>query len=358
MYRSKIFLGFLSLLIFIPLTSVSEATLWDLVIIANVENTPMYSGDRPIVSGIVLDQASKPVSSAEINVKSGSMSIFTKTSQSGEFMAELGNHERLPGNYVVNISAVSADGKTGISSIQFQVKGEISPSEISQQKLITPEAKKYLDSSPNDFEGNPVGFMLYNYYQKIYQEYLKDEKKTQELTEKQDKIDEQKRIAEKLRLEAIEEFNPSIGVFSGDQYENYVNGLDEIARETVIQHLTFTKNLVEEAQNLRKEILEKGGSVEEAQAAYLEKITTSREMIENLDKTQNSNSTKIATADSTIKKDAFSEINEKKSPIQVDVSGINLEVDFRDSIFLVNVNGTMLEFMINGTDITQIKKQD
>ena len=62
-----------------------------------------------------------------------------------------------------------------------------------------------------------------------------------------------------------------------------MNSLDEEVRDTVVKHLNFTKNLVGEAQILRNEILENGGTAEEAQLAYLEKISTSREMIENID---------------------------------------------------------------------------
>ena len=357
MFTQRAFIGVLAIIFLLPLASVSHATLWDLIIISNIENAPLYSGDRPIVSGVVLDQASKPVAKAEINVKSGSMSIFTKTSQSGEFRVELGSHERVPGNYIVNISAVTSEGKTGIASIQFQIKGEISPSTISLQKLSTPEAKKYLNSSPSDFDGNPIGFMLYNYYQKLNQEFLDDEKKAQEILEKQEKINETKEIAKNLRLEAIEEFNPSMGVFSGKQYEEYVNSLDKEARDTVIEHLNFTKNLVEEAQKIRNEILENGGTNEEAQAAYIEKITTSREIIENLGKIQNTTSINDLESPSKNQTAATYEIKTNSS-IKAIANGIPVEVDFRESIFFVNVNGTMLEFLVNGTKIVQINNHD
>ena len=230
------------MLLLFPLASTSEAIQWDLLIQANVENSPLYSGDRPIVSGIILDHASKPVHKATVNIKSGTMSILTTTSQSGEFMAELGKQDRIPGNYIVNISATSLEGKTGITSIQFQVKGELAVTTVNQEKISTPEAKKFLEASPEDFDKNPIGFILYNYYQKLYQEYLEDEKLSEKLAQQQALIEEQKEIENKFRLKAIEEFQPSMGIFSGPQYENYVNSLDEEVRDTVVKHLNFTKN--------------------------------------------------------------------------------------------------------------------
>ena len=352
------------MLLLFPLASTSEAIQWDLLIQANVENSPLYSGDRPIVSGIILDHASKPVHKATVNIKSGTMSIFTTTSQSGEFMAELGKQDRIPGNYIVNISATSLEGKTGITSIQFQVKGELAVTTVNQEKISTPEAKKFLEASPEDFDKNPIGFILYNYYQKLYQEYLEDEKLSEKLAQQQALIEEQKEIENKFRLKAIEEFQPSMGIFSGPQYENYVNSLDEEVRDTVVKHLNFTKNLVGEAQVLRNEILENGGTAEEAQLAYLEKISTSREMIENLDsyfESLEDNANKISeTIDGNLTNNNSTESTNEdtttKTPIKANANGVIVEVEFDESIFYVNVNGVILEFMVNGTEITQVNK--
>ncbi len=400
------------MLLLIPLASNSEAMEWDLQILANVENSPMYSGDRPIVTGVVLDQASKPVQKASVNIRSETMSIFTTTSQSGEFQAELGKHERIPGSYLVNISATDLDGNTGYSSIQFQIRGEILPTDLNQAKLSSPEAKKYLNASSEDFENDPIGFMLFNYYQKIYQDYLKNEEAVKIIEEEKILKEQQKAIADKNRLDAIEEFNPSYGIFSGPEYENYVNSLDDEVRDTVIQHLSFTKTLFIEAQILRNTILENGGTAEEAQKAYLEKLTVTRDTIENfeldasfseeetIDNMNKRSDNRIAnetrlqpsvweSSDDKLNQDQFptlsqdpiwlsesnsqlnqeqfptllqdpiwlsenSEESSQNSPIQVDVDGVNVEVSYSESIFSVIVNGTILEFLVNGIEITQV----
>lgn len=365
MFKNQVIIVFFSVLLLFPLASNSEAIQWDLLIQANVENSPLYSGDRPIVSGIIVDHASKPVPKATVNIKSGSMSIFTTTSQSGEFMAELGKQDRTPGNYIVNISATSQEGKTGIASIQFQIKGEISPVAISLGKLSTTEAKKYLNANPEDFEKDPIGFMLYNYYQKLYKEYLEDEKVHEKVVQEKALKEKQKEINIKNQLKAIEKFQPGMGIFSGPQYENYVNSLDEEVRDTVVKHLNFTKNLVGEAQVLRNEILENGGTAEEAQLAYLEKISTSREMIENLDSYSESledntiKSSEIINGNltNTNSTESTNEDTSTKTPIKANANGVMVEVEFDNSTFFVNVNGVILEFMVNGTEIIQVNNQ-
>jgi hypothetical protein len=361
MVINKVFFVFFSVLLLFPLASNSEATLWDLQIQASVENTPINSGDRPIVSGVIIDHASKPVHKATVNIRSGTMSVFTTTSETGEFNAELGKHARIPGIYTVNIVATTSDGKTGITSIQFIVKGELEQTTVNKEKLSTPEAKKYLESTPEDFDKNPLGLVLYNYYQKLYQEYLEDEKIVEKLTQEQAYIEEQKKVANELRLKDIEKYNPGYGIFSGPQYENYINSLDEEVRDTIVQHLNFTKNLYLEGHSLRSEILENGGTAEEAQLAFLDKISVSRNMMENFGETSD-NSTEIKLDESVeLYNGTTSEpLNPDTAeyPIQVNVDGVNVKVDFRESIFFVNINGAILEFSVNGTQIIQVNSSE
>ena len=51
----------------------------------------------------------------------------------------------------------------------------------------------------------------------------------------------------------------------------------------------------------------------------------------------NSNSTETTNEDTTA-----------KTPIKANANGVIVEVEFDDSTFFVNVNGVILEFMVNG----------
>ncbi|MFB5621851.1 MAG: hypothetical protein ACE5RO_01650 [Candidatus Nitrosomaritimum yanchengensis] len=164
---------------------------------------------------MVIDHASKPVPNASINVKSESMSINTHTSQSGEFIVELGKHERLPGNYMVTISASTDEGNTGISTIQYQVKGEISQSASTFAKLSTPEAKKCLDASPEDFGYDPIDFMLFNYHQKLNAEFLEEQKIHEKIAQEKQLLEKKYKIENKLREKAIEEYILALEFFLG-----------------------------------------------------------------------------------------------------------------------------------------------
>ncbi|MFB5646831.1 MAG: hypothetical protein ACE5RO_01655 [Candidatus Nitrosomaritimum yanchengensis] len=125
--------------------------------------------------------------------------------------------------------------------------------------------------------------------------------------------------------------------------------------------MNFTKNLFFEAQLVREQVLNNGGTAEEAQNAYLEKISTSRETIENLGNNstgipKNQNNQKMgenATTQSVLISEENSE-NTQKTTISVTVDETVVEVDYKESIFSVEVNGKVLLFTVENGQIIQI----
>ena len=90
-------------------------------------------------------------------------------------------------------------------------------------------------------------------------------------------IEEQRRIAEELRNQRIEEFDPGAGTYGGYKYDDYIKGINPEIRDLVISQLEFTKNKFEEAQKIRDEILANGGTYEEARQAYLDMLSIPKE---------------------------------------------------------------------------------
>lgn len=169
---------------------------------------------------------------------------------------------------------------TGLTSAQFQVKGDVSPVSALQEKLSTEEARKYLGSKESDFEKNPIGQTLFKYYHGLLDKLTLEQKDASNLQTDQLFIEQQKKIAKDLRDKAIEELKPNYGTYGGCQYENYISGLNPEIRDIIINQLNFTKNIFEDAQKIRSEIIANGGTVEEARQAYLETVSIPKETLE------------------------------------------------------------------------------
>jgi hypothetical protein len=272
-YRNKaIFIGLFSFLMLFSFIPTSQAELWEFVVEVNVENGVVYPGDTVVVTGRVVDHAYEPTRGVEVFIRAGSETTKAFTTPDGHFRGEFENFQRVPGTYIVNVVA-SWYGMTGLSSTEFQVKGDATPISALQQKLSTEEAIKYLSSNESDFEKNPIGQTLFKYYHGILDDLIQEQKNAGEPNEEQMFIEEQRIIAETLRNQAIEEYNPGYGTYEGYNYENYIAGLNPEIKDLVIHQLEFTKNNFLEAQNLKQEMLANGSTYDEAMQAYFKMLS-------------------------------------------------------------------------------------
>ena len=261
---------------FIP---TSEGELYELVIDLDIQKGAIYSGETLVVTGKVVDHAYKPMRGVEILILAGADTTKAFTNPEGEFRGEFKDFQRIPGTYSVNVVA-SWYGMTGLTSTQFQVKGDASPVSALQEKLSTEEARKYLSANEGDFEKNPIGQTLFKYYHGLLDELILEKKQSREPIAEQIYLEQQRMIAENLRNQAIEFYNPSAGIYDGYQYNQYIDRLNPEIKDLVASQLNFTKNTFENAQKLRDEILANGGTYEEARQAYLEMMSIPKEVLE------------------------------------------------------------------------------
>ena len=276
-------ISFFAVLILTSFIPNSEAELWELIVDLEMNKSAINSGDSVKISGTVVDHAHQPIKGAEVLVRTGADTTKAFTNSQGMFWANFAEFERVPGTYIINAVA-SSEGRHGLSSTEFKVLGQSSPVLSLQEKLSTDEARNYLASNPEDFEHDPIGMMLSKYYHGLLDKLVEEKKKERIKAKEQAKIEEQKSLADELKQKDIEQWNPRFGTYSGHQYKYYMNSLDPNIREIVDAQLNFTKSMFLEAQKIKSEILANGGTYEEAQKAYLDKISISKETFEEFNR--------------------------------------------------------------------------
>ena len=347
-------------MMFVPSLAQSETTLWDLLIISSLEKGSIFVGETPKVTGQIIDHSSKPVSGADVSIKSGVLSFFTTTDENGNFAQELTGFDGLPGYYVINIAAEKEE-QIGLTSLELQVSGDVKESEILFKQIETTIAQKYIQSTEEDFADDPIGIQMYYYYQQIYNDYLEAVKFEQEEKEAEKILNGQRELARQLLQESIEEINPGAGVYEGWNYEIFVDNLDLSVKDEIVAQLNHTTTTFYEAQELMSSILENGGTYEEAREAYLSKLSITQEMMSNLtdddeeivEYTNNSTSTEeIPVVEESIK-----EVQESETIEQEQISGTNstnIEVETSGNSIFINIDGIIIEFIVNGTQIIQV----
>lgn len=332
----------------------ADATLWDLIILANVEKSQLLVGESPIVFGKVVNHAEKSVSNSEITIRIGSTTIATKTDYDGTFRYELSEFQSIPGHYIAFISAKSPDGRIGYTSLELDIRGDIV---ISQTANIinTPEAQFYLNSNPENFSNDPIATKLYNYYQIQYEKLLKEENSIKKINAYQDFLNQQKVISQEFKQKEMELKKPGAGTYNGRNYNVFVDNLDPSVQEIMKNQLNHTRIMFQDAQNAMDEVLKQGGTMTEARNAYFEKAKISREQMEKLTKPHLSiinNNTETLIMDS---QDNEVQLQESEQIIEnYSVNGTATNLGDGSTMVSVNVNGTWIQFLVNGTHVTHL----
>jgi hypothetical protein len=279
-YRNKaIAIGLFSFLMLFSSIPTSDAVLWQFTVELTMEKGAVYPGETVVVTGRVVNHAYEPTRGVEVLIRAGSDTTKAFTSPDGTFRGEFVNFQRIPGTYTVNAIATWY-GMTGLSSTEFQVKGDATPVSALQEKLSTDEAIKYLSSNESDFEKNPIGQTLFKYYHGLLDELIAEQREAGEPNTEQILLEQQRTIAEELRTQAIEEHAPGAGTYGGYQYDDYVAGLNPKIKDLVISQLDFTRNNFADAQKIKEEIIANGGTYEEARQAYLDRLAIPKEVLE------------------------------------------------------------------------------
>jgi len=339
----------------------AESTLWDLQIDVSVSNDPIQENESAIIIGNVTDHAGTPLENIIVEIRTDSETITTLTDSNGSF-EETFSPNRIAGTHVINIKAIAEDGKIGLANTTFKVAGEGNISSQTANLLSTPEALKYLNSNPEDFENDSVGLTLYNYYQILRNEFLEEQLVQEGINEQTQIIEELRQISIELLEQTIEEKNPTYGTFSGLDYNEFIDNLDYSVRELFVNQLNYTVNVFYEAQRAMEEVLENGGTMEEARTAYYEKAAVSRDMMSSLTTKSeiieeefsfSENSTAIESPINQIIQNQTSTEPIIAESIEVDSDGTTIQLGESVTKISLIINGTIIELFVNGTQVSQ-----
>ncbi|ABK78410.1 hypothetical protein CENSYa_1800 [Cenarchaeum symbiosum A] len=346
----------------------AEPALWDLIITSNIRNAPLSHNENAVLEGRVVDHGGDPVSNATVQIRTGQEVVHVRTDTYGIFGYEIDGFGLLPGEHIVNLVASLPDGQAGLSSTSFHVQGDLSASAHTSRLLQTEEARKYLGAEQGDFDRDPVGQTLYNYYHELRAKFLKEEVLQRDLDEEADEMNRTRALSEFAQQRLIDEKNPGAGTFSGVNKEIFISGLNPKIKDLVGRQMNFTINVFEEAQKAMARVLEEGGTYQEARAAYLERAAIPRNVMEaftygnqtvldawNRTSTGAANNTQAAEGAAPADNSTKAPVTEPPADkVLAKLNGTDIRVGLSGTTIFLNVNGTMVEFLINGTEIVPV----
>lgn len=274
------------------ITPLSDAVLWDLVILAEPSKQIYDKNEKPVIFGKIVSHASKPIVGADVKITFDSESVFTKTDYDGLFYYEFEEKTRTPGHYAVNIIANDPhNGKVGLTSTTLGIRGTIFD-------ILSAEEQKIEFSEDINFEKDPIAAILYKHQQEKAAENEVKAKKIQELKQYQEFLDEKRRLADKSLQESLKIQNPRASDYIDTlHYERFVANLDVSVRDIFLGQLNYTTKIWSEAKLAMNKVLEDGGTWQEARQVYFEKAAISQQIMEHL--TLQNNMTEISITNGT-----------------------------------------------------------
>lgn len=272
----------------------SAATLWDFVIKAELKKEEITIHEKPVVFGKVLDQASKPVSDVKVTIRFSNQSATVISDSEGSFKHEFGE-QAMPGVFTVNIFA-EAENKKGFSKLTLKVGNQ----------STTFGEIYYRANEFNVTTNDPYSALKLKHYLEYLEEQNKRKQRQLENEAEKLKWKEKRELAQQRLQEALEERYYGPGVISGEQYERYLSTVNPKIRDTISSQLNYTKQIYEEAKAAMKEVLDNGGSLQEARKVYFEKLSVTRDELNAINDVNNTEN------HSKIKTNADKKINSKK----------------------------------------------
>ena len=293
MNSSKIFVSLIVLSCIVIVSSIpdSEAKLWDMVIDVKFLHDSIEQGKNPIIMGTIVDHAYKPMSHVDVKVTFAGQSYLLKTDSQGEFGKQLDGSELKSRTYSANIFATTEDGKKGMAKTTLNIEGYVNKSAKFDRQLeyleIVNDTSK-LRNNPND----PISKILYEYYLELQENSINEKHIETSLDLPQKKIREARQMVYENLVKELEE-RPQITkqFYDSPKLIKFLHGLDDKTQIIFELQLNSTKVRFFEAQIVMNEILENGGTMNDARQAYLEHISISQNemqgLIEKIQKSEN-----------------------------------------------------------------------
>jgi len=267
----------------------SEAKLWDFIVDVEFLKSPINEGKNPILIGTVVDHAYRPLSDIDVKLTFAGESHMLKTDGNGEFGKSIDVSELKPRTYSIHILATD-DGKKGVARTILQIDGHTAKSAKYERQLESMELANDLSKLRKN-SNDPISVILYEHYLKLQDQIAQSQYEEELLNAPQQKIREIRQLAhEKLMITLEERLLHTNQYTESAKLERFLENLDDDKRVLFELQLNSTKIRFNEAQNIMKDVLINGGTLNDAKQAYLDHLSiTQNEMgliVKNLEKTE------------------------------------------------------------------------
>jgi hypothetical protein len=242
----------------------------NLVVTVKPEKSPLEPSEIPVLIGTVTDQANKPIANATVDISTSYGTFGISTDNDGKFKYNYSNPVA-SAQYLVNVKAQKDGYGTGLASTTFFVYGTPAP-QSSQYDSKTVSGDK--------INQDPVASKILKNVEMAKKQQADQDAKMKKIEEDKKFVDNQRALADQqLQIDLqgwFAQFNPFT---PRNAYTAFISQVNQNVVSIFWGQFNFTEQKTNEGLAAQNEVLQKGGSNEQARNALIQNASSSRSEI-------------------------------------------------------------------------------
>ena len=263
-----------SLLLGIILSSVllfhaaSAVPMGNLVVSVKPEKNTLESGEIPVVLGTVTDQASKPIADALVNISTSHGTVGVVTDAEGKFRYQYAEPVS-PNQYVVNVKAQKDGYGIGLAKTTFFVKG-----------VPVSKPQNFQTISGDKINQDPTASKILKSIETAQKRQAAQEEKIKKIEENKKFLEEQRALANQALQNDLQGWIQQFDPFTPrNAYATFVSEVNQTVQSIFWGQFNFTDQKISDGHIAQTQVLQNGGSDGEARKAFIQKATSTRNEI-------------------------------------------------------------------------------
>lgn len=245
--------------------------------------------DSVTISGVVKNEKGNPIEGATVKFFSIVEEEETRSDPDGRFVYKLSS---LPANNTLNISIMAEkEGYlAGYANTSFFVNGQKSETKNNENPRST---IKTTDKIQND----PIAFKILQNIEQEKQKEAERQKKLQAIKERQEYINKQRELARQDLLGDLQNMFVQFDPFRPENvFATFASQFDSTIQSIYWAQFNFTQTKTQEGLAALQQVLDSGGTAQEARQAFYEKAATPQSEIYKLNEELNAKYAKNNTS--------------------------------------------------------------
>jgi len=268
--KSSILLAIILSSVLLIHTVYAQVPMGNLVVTVKPEKNPLESGEIPVLVGTVTDQANKPIGNAKVNIGTSYGTFVVSTDNNGKFRYPYQNPVN-PAQYLVNVKAQKEGYGIGLTSTTFFVYG--TPVSQSQQYALK-------TVSGDKINQDPIASKILKNVEIAKKQQAEQDAKMKKIEEDKKFVDDQRALAnQQLQIDLQGWFAQLNPLTPRNAYTVFVSQINQNVASIFWGQFNFTEQKTNEGLTAQKQILQKGGTNDQARNALIQNAGSSRSEI-------------------------------------------------------------------------------